>query len=46
MKAFKAFLKPFEVPQRSEKIHIKFNFFSSSGIGTGRVDNRKTRAKC
>ena len=37
-KAFKAFIKPFEAPQRSMKIKIKVNFFSSSGIGTGRVN--------
>ena len=30
MKAFKAFLKPFETPQRSGKIKIKVNFFSSA----------------
>ena len=39
MKAFKAFTKPFEAPQRSVKIKILLNFFSSSGIGTGRVNN-------
>ena len=38
MKAFKVFIKPFEAPQRSEKIKILRNFFSSSGIGTGRVN--------
>ena len=32
-----AFIKPFEAPQRSVKIKIKLDFFSSSGIGTGRV---------
>ena len=37
MKAFKAFIKPFEAPQRSVKIKIYLNFLSSSGIGTGRV---------
>ena len=37
MKAFKAFIKPFEAPQRSAKIKIELNFFSSAGIGTGRV---------
>ena len=36
MKAFKAFIKPFEVPQRSVKIKILLNFFSSSNIETGR----------
>ena len=29
MKAFKAFIKPFEAPQRSVKIKIYVNFFSS-----------------
>ena len=38
MKAFKVFIKPFKAPQRSEKIKILLNFFSSSGIGTGRVN--------
>ena len=38
MKAFKAFIKPFEAPQRSVKIKIQLNFFSSSRIGTGRVN--------
>ena len=38
MKAFKAFIKPFEAPQRSAKIKSEVNFFSSSGIGTGRVE--------
>ena len=37
MKAFKAFIRPFEAPQRSAKIKIQLNFFSSSGVGTGRV---------
>ena len=37
MKALKVFIKPFEAPQRSVKIKIELNFFSSSGIGTGRV---------
>ena len=37
MKASKAFIKPFEAPQRSVKIKILLNFFSSFGIGTGRV---------
>ena len=37
VKAFKAFIKPFEAPQRSAKIKIELIFFSSSGIGTGRV---------
>ena len=30
MKAFKAFIKPFEVPQRSVEIKIQVNFLSSS----------------
>ena len=33
LKALKAFIKPFEVPQRSVKIKIYFNFFTLSGIG-------------
>ena len=37
MKALKAFIKPFEAPQRSVKINISFNFFSSSGIETGSI---------
>ena len=37
MKAFKAFIKPSEAPQRSAKIKIEVVFFSSTGIGTGRV---------
>ena len=37
MKAFKAFVKPFEAPQRSMKIKISVNFFSLSGIGAERV---------
>ena len=37
LKAFKALIKPFEAPQRSVKIKISLKFFSSSGIGTGRV---------
>ena len=37
MKAFKAFIKPFEAPQRSMKIKIYLIFFSSSRIRTGRV---------
>ena len=41
MKVFKAFIKPFEVPQRSVKIKIKLNFFSLFGIGTGRVQQRE-----
>ena len=37
MKAFKAFIKPFEAPKRNVKIKIELNFFSLSGIRTGRV---------
>ena len=37
MKTFKAFIKPFESPQRSVKIKNLVNFFSSSEIETGRV---------
>ena len=37
MKALKAFIKPFEAPQRSVKIKIELNFFTLSGIGTLRV---------
>ena len=33
----KVFIKPFEAPQRSVKIKIYVNFFSSSRIGAGRV---------
>ena len=38
MKTFKAFIKPFEAPQRIVKIKIQVNFFSSSEIETGRVE--------
>ena len=31
MKAFKAFIKPFEVPQRSVKMKISVNFFLRPG---------------
>ena len=37
MKAFKAFIKPIEVPQRSVKIKIKLILLSLTGIGTKRV---------
>ena len=37
MKVFKAFIKYFEAPQRSGKIKILRNFFSSPRIETGRV---------
>ena len=33
----KALLKPFEAPQRSVKINISVIFFSSPGIGTGKL---------
>ena len=36
MNALKAFIKPFEAPQRSIKIKIYLDFLSLSGIGTGR----------
>ena len=39
MKASKAFIKHFDAPQRSVKIKIYVNFFSSPGIGTGRVNS-------
>ena len=39
MKAFKAFIKPFETSQRTLKIKIKVNFFSLSGIGAGRFNS-------
>ena len=32
MKALKAFIKPFETPQRSVKIKTQLNFFYSSGV--------------
>ena len=38
MKAFKAFIEPFETPQRSVKINDKVIFVSLPGIGTGRVN--------
>ena len=41
MKAFKAFVKPFEAPQKSVKIRNSRQFLSSSGIGTGRVKIQK-----
>ena len=37
MKAFKVFIKPFEAPQRSAKIKLYVNFFTSPGIGMGRL---------
>ena len=44
MKAFKAFTKPFEVPQRNVEIKIQVNFLSSSETGMGRV-KPETEAK-
>ena len=41
MKAFKAFIKSFAVPQRSVKIKFYHEFFSLSGIGMRRVKWRK-----
>ena len=41
MKALKAFIKPFEAPQRSVKIKIQVNFFILSGIGTLRGKDKK-----
>ena len=38
MKVLKAFIELFEAPQRSAKIKIQVNFFSSSGIETVRVN--------
>ena len=38
MKALKAFIKPFQAPQRSAKIKISVNFFPLSGIGAGGVN--------
>ena len=45
--SFKAFIKHFEAPQRRVKIKTYVNFFSSSRIGTGRVNSlseSKTKA--
>ena len=37
----KAFIKPFEAPQRSMKVKMKLNFFSASGLGReGSIKNR------
>ena len=38
MKTFRAFIKPFEAPQRSVKIKIYVNCLCSSRIGTERVN--------
>ena len=44
MKALKAFTTiPFETTQRSVKIKISANSLSSSGTGTGRVNNKDFR---
>ena len=45
MKAFKAFIKPFEASQRSVKIKILRNFFSSSGTNEGLIDRRQYQKK-
>ena len=37
MKVFKAFIKQFVAPQRSVKIKILVNFYSSAGNGMGAV---------
>ena len=37
----KAFIKPFGAPQRSVKIKVEVNFFSSSRIRPGRVNISK-----
>ena len=44
--AFKAFIKPFEVPQRSVKIKIQLNFFTLSGIETLRVKGATRKQNC
>ena len=41
MKAFKAFIEPFEASQGSLKIKIGVSFLSSSGFGTGSVKDEK-----
>ena len=38
MKAFKAFIKPFEAPQKSLEIKILVNFLYSPRIRTGRIN--------
>ena len=45
MKPFKAFIKPSEAPQRSLKIKIWVNFFSSSEIRTERANNKPTEQR-
>ena len=42
MKVFKVFIKLFEAPQRSVKIKISPNVFSSSGLGTRRVELQRS----
>ena len=37
MKALKAFIKPFEAPQRSVKVKISVNFFLRPELGQGWV---------
>ena len=41
IEALKAFIKPLEAPQRSVNIKISVDFFFLSGIGTGRVKQKK-----
>ena len=43
MKAFKAFIKPFQAAHRSVKIEIWVIFFFLSGIGKLRVKGKKER---
>ena len=38
MKAFKAFVQPFETPERSVKIKIEVNFFFSYVIGARKIN--------
>ena len=37
MKALRAFIKPFEAPQRSEKIKIELNFYFNTTFRNGQV---------
>ena len=39
MKAFKAFIEPFEAPQRSAKIKIEVNFSLRPGLGWEELSN-------
>ena len=41
----KAFIKPFEAPQRSAKVKIYVNFLSLSGIWRGRINTNVTNYK-